>query len=60
LSGRPFNGFLWQLNYGYTHAQFKEYQRSPRLIMEENSCRWCHEIRFQRVRIIPFLCDGGD
>jgi outer membrane receptor protein involved in Fe transport len=28
LSGRPFNGFLWQLNYGYTHAQFKEYQRS--------------------------------
>lgn len=26
LSGRPFNGFLWQLNYGYTHAKFKEFQ----------------------------------
>ncbi|MDD2437146.1 MAG: TonB-dependent receptor [Massilibacteroides sp.] len=28
LHGSPFNGFLWQLQYGYTHAKFKEYQRS--------------------------------
>lgn len=31
LHGRPFNGFLWQAQYGYTHATFKEYQRSETL-----------------------------
>ena len=31
LSGRPFNGFLWQANYGYTHATFREYKRSTTL-----------------------------
>lgn len=26
LSGRLFNGFLWQAHYGYTHATFREYK----------------------------------
>lgn len=31
LRGRPFNGFLWQVHYGYTHATFREYKRSATL-----------------------------
>jgi iron complex outermembrane receptor protein len=31
LHGRPFNGFQWQINYGYTRAKFREYQRSETL-----------------------------
>lgn len=36
MHGRPFNGFLWQVNYGYTHAVFKEYQRSEKLNYDGN------------------------
>jgi len=31
LHGRPFNGFLWQANYGYTYAKFREYKRNETL-----------------------------
>jgi Outer membrane receptor proteins, mostly Fe transport len=36
MHGRPFNGFLWQVNYGYTHAIFKEYQRAETLSYNGN------------------------